>query len=39
MDSLKSNKTNVYNASESSAASKCPFMGGAPSSTAGQGTT
>ncbi|MFT6096181.1 MAG: catalase-peroxidase [Nonlabens sp.] len=39
MDSLKSNKTNVYNASDSSAASKCPFMGGAPSSTAGQGTT
>jgi catalase-peroxidase len=39
MDSLKSNKTNIYNASDSSAASKCPFMGGAPSSTAGQGTT
>jgi catalase-peroxidase len=39
MDSLKSNKGNVYNGSDSSAASKCPFMGGAPSSTAGQGTT
>jgi len=39
MDSLKSNNTNVYNGSDSSAASKCPFMGGAPSSTAGQGTT
>lgn len=39
MDSLNSNKANVYNGSDSSAASKCPFMGGAPSSTAGQGTT
>jgi catalase-peroxidase len=39
MDSLKSNKADVYNGSDSSAVSKCPFMGGAPSSTAGQGTT
>ncbi|QJP35086.1 catalase/peroxidase HPI [Nonlabens sp. Ci31] len=39
MDSSKSNDTNSYNSTDSNAAAKCPFMGGAPSHTAGQGTT
>jgi catalase-peroxidase len=39
MESLKSNNINAHTANDSNAAAKCPFMGGAPSHTAGQGTT